>query len=239
MNLKRILVVEDDASILRGLRDALVHESFQVQTATDGEQGYLLIGRERPDLVILDVMLPKMDGFELCRRVRSEGVAIPILILTARGAEADRVKGLDIGADDYLSKPFSLPELMARVRALLRRVPQTDGRSASDVLVLGDVTIDFQKFEAVKGGIPLGMSRKEFGILRHLMSKAGDVVTRDELLNAVWGYDRFPTTRTVDNHVALIRSKIETDPAQPRFLITVHGVGYKLLLEKAREPRSS
>lgn len=230
MNLKRILVVEDDASILRGLRDALVHESFQVLTASDGEQGYLLIGRERPDLVILDVMLPKMDGFELCRRVRSEGVAIPILILTARGAEADRVKGLDIGADDYLSKPFSLPELMARVRALLRRIPQTDGRSASDVLVLGDVMIDFQKFEAVKGGITLGMSRKEFGILRYLMSRPGVVVTRDELLNAVWGYDRFPTTRTVDNHVALIRSKIETDPAQPRFLITVHGVGYKLLL---------
>jgi DNA-binding response OmpR family regulator len=230
MSTKRILVVEDDASILRGIRDALVHESFEVLTAADGEQGYRLIGRERPDLVILDVMLPKMDGFELCRRVRSEGVAIPILILTARGAEADRVKGLDIGADDYLSKPFSLPELMARVRALLRRVPQTDGRSASDVLVLGDVMIDFQKFEAVKGGITLGMSRKEFGILRYLMSRPGVVVTRDELLNAVWGYDRFPTTRTVDNHVALIRSKIETDPAQPRFLITVHGVGYKLLL---------
>jgi len=238
MNMKRILVVEDDASILRGLRDALVHESFEVLTAANGEQGYLLIIRERPDIVILDVMLPKMNGFELCRKVRAEGRMVPILILTARGEEADRVKGLDLGADDYLSKPFSLPELIARVRALLRRIPQPAGASDQEVLVLGDVTIDFQKFEAVKGGIPLGMSRKEFGILRHLMSKAGDVVTRDELLNAVWGYDRFPTTRTVDNNVALIRSKIETDPAQPRFLITVHGVGYKLLLEKAGEPRS-
>lgn len=239
MTMKRILVVEDDASILRGLRDALVHEAFQVLTATDGEQGYESIVRERPDLVILDVMLPKMDGFELCRRARTEGVAIPILILTARGAEADRVKGLDIGADDYLSKPFSLPELMARVRALLRRVPQGPDRSGSDILVLGDVTIDFRRFEAAKAGRALGMSQKEFGILRHLMSKAGAVVTRDELLNAVWGYDRFPTTRTVDNHVALIRSKIETDPAQPRFLITVHGVGYKLLVSTPKEAGGS
>jgi len=227
----RILIIEDDPSILRGLEDALVYQSYQVLTAMDGEQGYGMLRTENPEAVILDLMLPKMDGLELCRRARKDGFTAPILVLTARGAEEDRVKGLDIGADDYMTKPFSLPELMARLRALLRRIPQPQDRRPPDVLTFGDVVVDFRKYEARKSGRSLDMSRKEFGILRHLASKAGDVVTRDELLDVVWGHDQFPTTRTVDNHVALIRSKIEADPALPRFLVTVHGVGYKLILE--------
>jgi len=227
----RILIIEDDPSILRGLEDALTFQSYQVLTAADGEQGYIKLKTEKPEAVILDLMLPKMDGLELCRRARKDGFTAPILVLTARGAEEDRVKGLDIGADDYVTKPFSLPEIMARMRALLRRIPQIQDRPAPDVLAFGDVVVDFPKYEARKAGRSLDMSRKEFGILRHLASKAGEVVTRDELLDVVWGHDQFPTTRTVDNHMAIIRSKIETDPALPRFLVTVHGVGYKLVLD--------
>jgi DNA-binding response OmpR family regulator len=163
--------------------------------------------------------------------VRKEGVAIPILMLTARGEEMDRVLGLDLGADDYVTKPFSVPELLARIRAILRRIQQTRIGDLPNDLKFGDVSIDFKCFEAKKGDKILDLSRKEFGILRLFAARVGEVVTRDELLDEVWGYDQYPTTRTVDNHIALIRTKLEDDPSKPRHLITVHGVGYKLVLE--------
>jgi DNA-binding response OmpR family regulator len=225
--MSRILVIEDDRTILRGLRDNLEYESYEVFTATDGEQGYRLLQERRPDLVILDLMIPKIDGYELCRRVRGEGIRTPILILTARSEEVDRVRGLDLGADDYVVKPFSVAELLARIRAILRRArPET---SLPDHLQFDDVSVDFERFEAAKAGQSLKLSRKEFGVLRLLAARAGQVVTRNDLLDEVWGHESFPTTRTVDNHIASLRAKLEDDPAQPRHLITVHGVGYKLL----------
>jgi len=229
---RRILIVEDDLAILRGLKDNLEYESYEVLTATDGEQGYCLIQEKKPDLVILDLMLPKMSGYELCRKMREEGIATPILMLTARGEEVDRVLGLDLGADDYVTKPFSVPELMARIRAVLRRVQKAKTGNLPEELRFGGVLVDFKRFEAQKAGKAINMSRKEFGVLRLLAARAGEVVTRDELLDEVWGYDQYPTTRTVDNHIALLRNKLEDDPANPQYLITIHGVGYKLILDK-------
>jgi len=226
---KRILIVEDDTAILRGLKDNLEYEHYEVEMAVDGEQGYALVHEKKPDLIILDRMLPRMSGDDLCRKIRSEGVLTPILMLTARGEEADRVHGLDLGADDYMTKPFSLPELLARVRAVFRRVQRSQTGNLPETLRLADLSVDFKRFEVHKAGRKLEMSRKEFGVLRLLAARAGEVVTRDELLDEVWGYDRFPTTRTVDNHIALLRSKIEDDPAEPRYLLTVRGVGYKLI----------
>jgi DNA-binding response OmpR family regulator len=223
--MQRILVIEDDASILRGLADNLGFDEYEVLTAADGESGYRMIRDKRPDLVILDLMLPRMSGYEVCRKARAEGVRTPIIMLTARGEEADRILGLDLGADDYVSKPFSVRELMARVRAHLRR---SDASSTPrDTLQFDDVTIDFTRYEARKGSRTLEMTRKEFGVLRYLSSRSGAVVTRDELLNEVWGYDATPTTRTVDNHLASLRAKLESLPSQPRHLLTIHGVGYK------------
>ena len=220
-----ILVIEDDPAILRGLADNLRYESYEVLTAPDGETGYKLLAGKKPDLVILDLMLPRMSGYEVCRKARAEGIAIPILMLTARGEEADRVLGLDLGADDYVSKPFSIRELLARVRAILRRAQPS--RCAPDELRFAGVEVDFRSYEARKDGQPLEMTPKEFQVLRLLASRAGEVVTRDELLNEVWGYENYPTTRTVDNHIATLRAKVEPDAANPRYLRTVHGVGYK------------
>jgi two-component system response regulator VicR len=235
---KKILVVEDDLAILRGLKDNLECESYDVLTAADGEQGYALLKENRPDLVILDLMLPRMSGQQFCRSARAEGIRTPILILTARGRELDRVAGLDLGADDYVTKPFSVPELMARVRALIRRVQQSKTGDLPGELQCDDVSVDFKCFEARKAGSIIEMSRKEFGILRLLAARVGEVVSRDELLDEVWGYDQHPTTRTVDNHIALLRAKIEKDPANPCRLLTVHGVGYRLVLNRENIPPS-
>ncbi len=224
-----ILAIEDDPAILRGLADNLRFESYQVVTASDGEAGYALIKERHPDLIILDLMLPKLSGYEICRKVRSEGVQTPILMLTARGEEADRVLGLDLGADDYVSKPFSVRELMARIRAILRR--SQPSKTAPEELRFDDVTVSFVSYEATRAGRPLEMTRKEFQVLRFLASRAGEVVSRDDLLNEVWGYENYPTTRTVDNHVAGLRAKIEREPANPQRLKTIHGVGYKLVLD--------
>jgi DNA-binding response OmpR family regulator len=225
--MSRVLVVEDDAAILRGLRDNLTAESYEVITAADGAEGYRLSQEKTPDLIILDLMLPKLSGYEICRKLRNEGSHVPILMLTARGDEADRILGLDLGADDYVSKPFSVRELLARVRALLRRSdPQ---KAPVDQLTFGDVVVDFPQFEARKKGQPVEMTPKEFGVLRYLAARAGKVVQRQELLEEVWGYENYPTTRTVDNHIASLRAKLEDDPAEPRHLLTVHGVGYKFV----------
>jgi two-component system response regulator VicR len=221
----RILVVEDDPAILRGLADNLKFDAHDVLTAGDGETGYRLIREKNPDLVILDLMLPRMSGYEVCRKVRSDGLSTPIVMLTARGEEADRILGLDLGADDYITKPFSVRELLARVRAILRRAqPMVN---APDELRFDDVIIDFRRYEARKGDRLLDMTRKEFGVLRYLAARAGVVVARDELLNEVWGYEATPTTRTVDNHIASLRAKLEITPPEPRHLLTIHGVGYK------------
>jgi len=226
-----VLAIEDDLAILRGLADNLRFEGYEVITASDGESGYRLQKERKPDLIVLDLMLPRMSGFELCRKLRGEGIQTPILMLTARSEEPDRVLGLDLGADDYVTKPFSVRELMARVRALLRRSqPGPEGTpDLPDDLRFGDVEIDFRSYEARLNGKPVEMTRKEFAVLRFLAARAGQVVTRDDLLNQVWGYESYPSSRTVDNHVAGLRAKLERDPSQPGHIKTVHGVGYKFI----------
>lgn len=226
--MSRILVIEDDWAILRGLKDNLEEEAHEVFTATDGEAGYAMIQSEKPDLVILDLMLPKLGGYEVCRKVRSDGLTVPIIMLTARGDEADRVLGLDLGADDYVTKPFSIRELLARVRARLRGAEPN--RESIQKLEFDDVTIDFLRFEAAKGGEKLTMTRKEFGVIQFLATRGGEVVSRAELLTEVWGYDSYPTTRTVDNHIASLRSKLENDTSTPMRLLTVRGIGYRFVM---------
>jgi DNA-binding response OmpR family regulator len=221
----KVLIVEDDPAILRGLADNLRFEKYDVLTATDGEAGYKLQHAQNPDLIVLDLMLPRMTGLELCRKLRTEGQQVPILMLTARGEEADRVVGLDLGADDYVTKPFSVMELLARIRALLRRT--NSSKNLPNDLSFGDVEIDFLRYVARRRGKPVEMTRKEFAILRLLGSRTGEVVTRDELLNEVWGVESYPVTRTVDNHIAGLRAKLEADPARPVYIRTVHGVGYR------------
>jgi len=226
----KVLVVEDDPGILRTVADNLRFEKYDVITAMDGETAYALQQSQQPDLVVLDLMLPRMSGLELCRRLRSEDVNVPVLVLTARSEEADRVLGLDMGADDYMIKPFSVPEFMARVRALLRRASSASGLPAT--LAFGQVEIDFRRHTARRGGRAVEMTRKEFALLRFLASHEDIVVTRDELLNKVWGLDAYPVTRTVDNHIAGLRAKLETDPARPAYIQTVHGVGYKFVPDR-------
>jgi DNA-binding response OmpR family regulator len=207
--------------------DNLRSEGYDVASAEDGEAAYALAHTASFDLLLLDVMLPKMSGLDLCRRLRTEGSRVPILMLTARGEESDRVHGLDLGADDYITKPFSLRELLARVRASLRRTntkPELPETAEFD-----GVLVDFRRFEATRNGSPLKLTRKEFGALRFLISRAGEVVSRSELLEEVWDYREYPTTRTVDNHLASLRAKIEDEPANPKHLLTVHGVGYKFV----------
>jgi DNA-binding response OmpR family regulator len=225
--MNRVLVIEDEAAILQGLRDNLEFEGYEVFTALDGIAGLEQIRKHDPHLIVLDLMLPRLSGYELCRKLRAEGVNTPILMLTARGEESDRVLGLDLGADDYVTKPFSVRELMARVRALLRRT--AIGSGLPNELEFDDVRVDFARYEATRAGRKVELTRKEFGLLRLLAAKEGAVVTRDELLEKVWGYDAMPTTRTVDNHLAALRAKLERDAAEPQHLITVHGVGYKFV----------
>jgi DNA-binding response OmpR family regulator len=221
----RVLVVEDDPGILRTVADNLRFEKYDVITAMDGEAAYVLQQQQQPDLIVLDLMLPRVSGLELCRRLRADDVQVPVLVLTARGEEADRVGGLDMGADDYMVKPFSVPELMARVRALLRRPSSV----LAAMLTFGDVEVDFRRHTAVRGGRAIEMTRKELALLRFLASREDTVVTRDELLNKVWGFEAYPVTRTVDNHIASLRAKLEADPARPVYIQTVHGVGYKFV----------
>lgn len=225
MSQRSILVIEDEAAIRTGLVDTLTLEGYRVLEAPDGTTGLGLALEEDPDCIVLDLMLPDMDGLDICRRLRRERIRGAILILTAKGGHADRVKGLDYGADDYLPKPFSLEELLARVRALLRRVEaREEGIPSVD---LGDIHIDFRKFSATRKGAPLKLSSREFKILRLFAENPGRVVSRNEFLDKVWGYDIPPNTRTVDNHMARLRKRIEDDPAHPRFILSVRGIGYK------------
>ncbi|MGD2068442.1 MAG: response regulator transcription factor [Gemmatimonadota bacterium] len=232
----RILVVEDNEAILRGVRDNLLWEDYEVAVARTGGEALRIIREEELDLVILDVMLPGMNGFEVCRRLRRDGSGVPVLMLTARGEEVDRLMGFDLGADDYVTKPFSVPELLARIRAILRRTrPEQE---LPDRVAFDDVEVDFVAYEATRGDETLQLSPKEFGTLRLLVARAGEVVSRGELLKEVWGLHRIPTTRTVDNHIASLRAKLEREPSAPRRLLTVHGVGYKFVPDDRISPAS-
>ena len=227
MKKPRVLIVEDESSIAELIAVNLRHNGFEPIWSEDGVSAQREIDAFLPDLILLDWMLPGQSGLQLARQWRKDPrtKSIPILMLTARGDEADQVLGLDLGADDYVTKPFSIRELLARVRALLRRTGS--GKAVPDELRFEDVVVNFASYEASKGGKALEMTRKEFGVLRALAARAGEVVTRDELLNEVWGYENYPSTRTVDNHIASLRAKLEDDPAAPRRIHTVHGVGYK------------
>ncbi len=227
--MSRILIVEDEIPMRTALKDILESEGYRVRVAADGESGLSQAVDEKPDLILLDVMLPKLDGFALCAELRRLEIATPVLMLTAKGQVQDRVQGLDSGADDYLVKPFSTEELLARVRALLRRVNAR--RRAATSLALGDIRIDFGKMTARRGRQQIHLTAKEFACLRLLAEAAGEPVTRERFLDLVWGYDAVPTTRTVDNHIASLRAKLERDADAPRWIQTVHGVGYRLEAE--------
>ncbi len=222
----RVLIVEDEAPMRLALADILAAEGYRVLTAADGEAGMSLAVGEKPDLILLDVMMPKVDGLELCAELRRLSIGVPVLMLTARGELEDRVAGLDSGADDYLVKPFSTEELLARVRALLRRARRT--RDAPPRVEIGDVIIDLASQTAQRGGKSLHLTAREYAIVRLLAQSRGEPVTREHFLDVVWGYTAFPSTRTVDMHIAALRAKIEPDPDRPVWITTVHGVGYRL-----------
>ena len=223
-----ILIVEDELHMRQGLKDNLVFEGYAVDLAADGDEGLRLMTDRSYDLVILDVMLPRRSGFEVCQEARRQGVSTPIIMLTARSEEVDKVLGLEFGADDYVTKPFSLRELLARIKAVLRR--QQAAPAPAPRLRLGRLTVDFGSYEATTpDAAPVAMTHLEFEVLRYLHEHAHQPVSREQLLTDVWGYDAQPTTRTVDNFILKLRQKIEPDPAQPRHILTVHGVGYKLV----------
>ena len=222
----RILIIEDETPMRTALRDILEAENHRVLAAADGADGLQRAIEEKPDLILLDIMMPKLDGFSLCAELRRLGYTMPILMLTAKGQIEDRVAGLDVGADDYLVKPFSTEELLARVRALLRRIQRQT--RATTKLKFGDVEVDLARQTAVRGRKPLHLTAKEFSMLRLLAETPGEPVSRERFLDVVWGCTAFPTTRTVDNHIAGLRAKIERDADTPRWIKTVHGVGYKL-----------
>ncbi|HMO02966.1 MAG TPA: response regulator transcription factor [Oligoflexia bacterium] len=221
-----VAVIDDDEAVRSSLLMNLEYLGYKTSAAADGDEGFDLVREKQPDIIVLDVMMPKKDGLQLCKQLRAEGVSTPIILLTARSAEIDRVLGLELGADDYLPKPFGMPELLARIKAILRRM---NNGFAIEKVQFDNVVIDFKAYRAQKGGEPLDLSAREYRLLRHLVSRKGTVVTRDELLNEVWGYNAYPTTRTVDNHIAKLRSKIERNLEAPEHIITVHGVGYKFV----------
>lgn len=225
--MKKILIVEDEPDMVLGLRDNFELEGYAVSVARDGEEGLQKALAEKPDLVVLDLMLPKMSGLDVCRNLRKSSFDAPVLMLTARGQEIDKIIGLEVGADDYITKPFSLNELLARVRAHLRR-------AGGEVSVIenysfGDVVIDFQKYKGTKNGEPIELSPREFELLKFLVNHRGETVSREQLLDAVWGYDAMMFTRTVDNHIAKLRQKIESDSENPEYILTVHRVGYRFV----------
>jgi len=223
--IKHILVIEDDLSILTGLQDNLSMEGYEVSTAVNGIDGLNLILEKNFDLLILDIMLPGMNGFEICKKVKKEKPLLPIIILTARSSEMDKIAGLDYGADDYMCKPFSIAELLARIRAILRRTyPLIE---ELEKYTFGNVNIDFKKMEASVGGKEIQLTKKEYSILEYFIQHEGEVVHRHELLNKVWGYSKTPTTRTVDNFILDIRKKIEKSPSDPKHIVSISGVGYR------------
>jgi DNA-binding response OmpR family regulator len=229
--MRKVLIVEDDEAMSVALRDGFEYEGYAVTVAKDGEAGLHLAGADAPDLILLDVMLPKLTGLDVCKRLRTDGSAVPIIMLTARGQEIDKVLGLRQGADDYVTKPFGFMELMARVEAVLRRCNGASVPTAPDhgACRIGDVTIDFKACEAWKNGRALDLSPRELKLLAYFLHHRGEVISRETLLDAVWDYNAVLYTRTVDMHIAKLRKKIEDNPADPKHIITVHRLGYKLV----------
>jgi len=224
----RILIVEDEAEMARGLRDNFEFDGHEVMIAGDGETGLQMAIEDSPQLIILDVMLPKKSGFDVCKELRARGLSTPVIMLTARGQEIDRVLGLEIGADDYITKPFSIRELLARVKAVLRR-STNDNRTPAAVYRIGKLKVDLERYAAEDERGSVELTHREFEILKYFLEHKGEVATRDELLDEVWGYDHYPTSRTVDNFIVKLRKKIEADPRHPRHILSVHGVGYKFI----------
>jgi two-component system alkaline phosphatase synthesis response regulator PhoP len=228
-----ILIVDDEPEIVRGLEDNLRFEGYTTLSAANGADALALARREALDLILLDVMMPSMSGWDVCRQLRKQGVEVPIIMLTARGEEADRVQGLELGADDYVAKPFSLRELLARVRAVLRR---PGPRQKFDEFAFDDVRVHRRGRQVFRGGREIALTRKEFDLLVYMVEHRGEVVTRDRLLDEVWGYEQFPTTRTVDTHVLRLRQKLERDPDHPAWILTVHRQGYKFATSSKEVP---
>ncbi len=224
----RILIVEDEPSMRQGLKDNLEFEGYEVDLAEDGQHGLQKILEEKYHLIVLDIMLPQISGFDVCKKVREKGITTPIIMLTAKGEEVDKVVGLELGADDYITKPFSLRELLARIKAVLRRGSGNivEGRER---IAIGRLAVDFATYNAYSDNQPVPMSHREFEVIKYLWQHQNETVSRDKLLEDVWGYDEYPTTRTVDNFILKLRQKIEDDPAHPRHILTVHGIGYKFI----------
>jgi len=223
----KILIVEDEPAMVQGLRDNFEYEGYEVISAGDGAAGLELALSEIPDLVVLDVMMPKLSGLDVCKQLKAKKPAIPIIMLTARGQEIDKVVGLELGADDYVTKPFSIRELMARVKAVLRRVSTQS--PASEIYRFSDVEVNIRSNEVSRSGQPVELSSKEFALLAYFVAHPAETLSRDRLLDAVWGYENYPSTRTVDAHIVHLRQKLEPNPEEPRFILTVHGTGYKFV----------
>ncbi len=223
----KILVVEDEPAMVAGLRDNFEFEGYQVITARDGVEGLQRALDESPDLVVLDVMMPRMSGLEVCKQLRAQRGSIPIIMLTARGQEVDKVVGLELGADDYVTKPFSIRELLARVKAVLRRT--STASKEPDCRRFGNVEVDLRKCQVSKSGKQIDISSKEFDLLKYFICHSGETLSRDRLLEEVWGYDNYPTTRTVDTFLVRLRQKLEPNPEQPQYFLTVHGTGYRFV----------
>src|SRR5437879_3027001 len=221
----RILIVEDEPNMVAGLRDNFEYEGYEEITAPDGVAGLERALNEAPDLVILDVMMPRMSGLDVCKQLKAKRPSVPIIMLTARGQEIDKVVGLELGADDYVTKPFSIRELMARVKAVLRRVSPP----AAEVYRFSDVEVNIRSNEVRRSGKLVDLSSKEFALLAYFVSNPAETHSRDRLLDAVWGYENYPNTRTVDTHIVHLRQKLEPNPEEPRFILTVHGSGYKFV----------
>ena len=225
--MKKILIVEDEKDMVTGLKFNLEARDYTVIIAYDGDTGYQKALKEQPDLVILDLMLPKRNGYEVCKLLKEEVPDLPIIMLTAKSQEAEIVTGLELGADDYITKPFSVLELLARIKAVFRRVKSVS--EIPEVHRFGNLEINFKKYYASKKGKSLKLSPREYELLRCFITRQGEIISRDELLNQIWGYDSFPNTRTVDAHIAKLRRKIEDNPEEPKLIITIHGIGYKFL----------
>jgi len=227
--MSRILVIEDELDMLRGLKDNLEFDGYMVDIAQAGEEGLKKIIAGEYDLIILDIMLPDISGFDICKKVRGKSIKIPIILLTAKSEEIDKVRGLELGADDYITKPFSLGELLARVKAVLRRTRSEGDKNFSTYSTIGNLAVNFRSYEAKVNDEHVKMSVKEIDILKLLIERKNETVDRDELLAKVWGIENDITTRTVDNFIYKLRKKVENDPANPKHILTVHGIGYKLV----------
>jgi len=225
--MKKILIIEDEQDMVTGLKFNLEARNYNVITSYDGETGCKKALTEKPNLVILDIMLPKLNGYEVCKTLKKEIPDLPIIMLTAKSQEAEIVTGLELGADDYITKPFSVLELLARINALFRRVES--GSGLQEIHRFGDLEINFKKYNAQKKGKALKLSPREYELLRCFIERQGEIITREELLKKIWGYDTYPDTRTVDAHIAKLRHKIEDNPEEPKLVVTVHGLGYKFL----------